>query len=135
MWPGFDRFCCLALPGETVLTRELAPRGARPGDGHLGPYRTAPIREFASPSANRCGLILVHRRGLASPVRSLPHMLTEASWPPSSARRPSIAPEYRSPFRETRSRSAFRLNPLRGPAPRPKPAACAAGDVDTGNAR
>ena len=108
---GFDRFCASHYPGETVLTRELATAWCKDtATGTWGAYRTRAIREFGKYlQLAGADAFIVPSAWIASPVRSLPHMFTDGELAAFFRAADSIAPEYRSPFREYTIPVIFRL--------------------------
>jgi integrase/recombinase XerD len=132
---GFDRFCASHYPGETVLTRELATAWCQDtATGTWGACRTRAIREFGKYlQLTGADAFIVPSAWIASPVRSLPHMFTDGELAAFFRAADSIAPEYRSPFREYTIPVIFRLILGAGLRP-PEARRLRRRDVDTGNA-
>ena len=132
---GFDRFCASHYPGETVLTRELATAWCQDtATGTWGAYRTRAVREFGKYlRLTGADAFIVPPAWIASPVRSLPHMLTDGELAAFFRAADSIAPGYRSQFREYTIPVIFRLIPGAGLRP-PEARRLRRRDVDTGNA-
>ena len=132
---GFDRFCASHYPGETVLTRELATAWCKDtATGTWGAYRTRAIREFGKYlQLTSADAFIVPSAWIASPVRSLPHMFTDGELAAFFRAADSIAPEYRSPFREYTIPVIFRLILGAGLRP-PEARRLRRRDVDPGNA-
>ena len=108
---GFDRFCALHRPSETVLTRELATAWCRDtATGTWGAYRTRAVREFGK-YLQLTGVdgFIVPSAWIASPARGLPHLFTDDELAAFFRAADSFDAEYRSPFREYTIPVIFRL--------------------------
>jgi len=132
---GFDRFCSARHPGETALTRELATAWCLDtATGTWGSYRTRAVRELGK-YLQLAGVdaFIVPSAWIGRPERGLPHMFTDEELAAFFRAADSIAPEYRSPFREYTIPVVFRL--LLSTGLRPTEARrLRRRDVDTGNA-
>jgi integrase/recombinase XerD len=132
---GFDRFCATRHPCETVLTRELATAWCLDtATGTWGAYRTRAVRELGK-YLRLAGVdgFIVPSAWIGRPARGLPHMFTDEELAAFFRAADSIAPEYRSPFREYTIPVIFRL--LLGTGLRPPEARrLRRRDVDTENA-
>ena len=101
----------VALPRRDGLTRELATAWCKDtATGTWGAYRTRAVREFGKYlQLTGADAFIVPSAWIASPVRSLPHMFTDDELAAFFRAADSIAPEYRSPFREYTIPVIFRL--------------------------
>jgi integrase/recombinase XerD len=107
---GFDRFCSLHHPGETVLTRELVTAWCTDtATGTWSAYRSRAVREFGKylQLAGVDGFI-VPSAWIGRPVRGLPHMFTDGELAAFFRAADSIG-EYRSPFSDYTVPVIFRL--------------------------
>jgi integrase/recombinase XerD len=132
---GFDRFCATQHPGETALTRELATAWCLDtATGTWGSYRTRAVRELGK-YLRLAGVdgFIVPSAWIGRPVRGLPHMFTDEELSAFFRAADSIAPEYRSPFREYTIPVIFRLVLGTGLRP-PEARRLRRRDVDTENA-